>query len=814
MKNLPEALVRENKLCTGCGACLNVCPVNAIAMQADQEGFAYPKLQEEKCINCGLCEKHCPVLHPEYSNMDLPECYAMMAQDGERRTSSSGGFVPVVARWVLNQGGSVFGAAWDESWNVHHIEITNEAELYKIKGSKYLQGDTGLSYQLAKRKLKEGKWVLFTGLPCQIAALYSVLEKDQKKKLITIDILCHGAPSYRVFRKYLEENYDLAILERFDFRDKSVFGWSSGINCYFKNGAEIHKSHQEDKYYQAFLPCMIMRPSCGQCPFSRLPRQGDFTAGDFWGVERADPKWDDGLGTSAVLVNNKKAKRILRTLVSQMKLLEPVSLEAITYINKTVEHPFKSHSGRKHFFHSMDIKSFNELTDHALTHKYDIGIVGLWYGINYGSILTYYALYQVVRILGYDAVMLPKPNTLWDEHFNNPDTIGQVFIWKYCNVFLPYPHQYAYCLANDACKDFLVGSDVVWNYEICGRESDMFFYLDWVESGHKKIAYAASFGSGVAGPEAYEQSASYYLKKFDAISIREKKAAETASKRTGRNDIANVLYSVFLCPVQIYEETIQHIRVEDKRSFVFAYILRNDYSEENLRLIEMIMDHYHAVPYICANPMEHGIMRNVYGDRIMPVLPVEEWIWYMKNAAFYFGDSYHGLCFSLIFHKPFIIAYRATDGLNVAGERFKSLLSIVGLEERLLEDTPIDLRRVGELIRKPIDWDAVDKRLNRQREFSLAWLKNALGNRSKKTYTAEDIIRDRTQRKMLGLYDELNKKNDILFRELEETSLSGSLCGVFLPEGLPAVWRWYGLTGASLQEYICPSISCWFQNSW
>lgn len=153
------------------------------------------------------------------------------------------------------------------------------------------------------------------------------------------------------------------MLERFEFRNKSVFGWSTGISCYYKNGAEIHKRHQEDKFYQAFLPCMIMRPSCGQCAFSRIPRQGDFTAGDFWGVEKTEPKWEDRLGTSAVLVNNKKAKRILRTLTSQIKLLESVSLEAITYINKTVEHPFKSHSGRKHFFQSMDIKPFNELTD-------------------------------------------------------------------------------------------------------------------------------------------------------------------------------------------------------------------------------------------------------------------------------------------------------------------------------------------------------------------------------------------------------------------------------------------------------------------
>lgn len=768
MAHLLRALESENKLCTGCSACLNACPVDAITMHADQEGFAYPEVQEEKCTRCGLCEKTCPVLHPEYKNTEQPECYAMMAQDEERQTSSSGGFVPVVARWILKKGGSVYGAAWDQSWNVRHIEVESEAELYRIKGSKYLQGNVGEAYQQAKERLEQGKWVLFTGLPCQIAGLYHVLGKTNTERMITIDILCHGAPSYKVFRKYIEENYDLETLERFDFRDKSVFGWSTTVNLYFNDGKETHINEREDKYLRAFLPCMIMRPSCGQCAFSRLPRQGDFTAGDFWGVERVESKWNDKKGTSAVLVNNEKAEKVLNALLPQMKLLEPVSMEAITFINKTVETPFKSHSGRKHFFHSMNMKPFNELVENALSHRYDIGIVGLWYGINYGSILTYYALYNVVRSLGYDAVMLPKPNNMWDEHFNDSNTIGQKFIWKYCNVFMPYPSQYAYCFANDNCRDFLVGSDVVWNYEICGRESDMFFFLDWVEGGHKKMAYAASLGNGSWGPDEYERPAAYYLKQFEAISMREKEVAQAARERIGRSDIVNVLDAVFLCPVQLYEEIIQNIETKKESSFVFAYILRNDYSKENLELIEMISKYCQADPCICANPNEYDIMHRVYGDKILPVLSVEEWIYYMRNAEFYFGDSYHGLCFSLIFHKPFIIAYRAINVPRISSERFRSLLKIVGLEERLLEDTVIDKKKVEELIKKPIDWNAVDRKLNRQRKFSAAWLKKALRSQSKREYSAEDIIMDKEKRKRAAMYDELSRKYDRLLKELED----------------------------------------------
>lgn len=141
MTHLSEKLASKNKLCTGCSACMNICPEGAITMQADAEGFVYPAIADDKCSHCGLCEKGCPVLHPKYLNIKQPDCYAMMAQDDERLTSSSGGFVSVAARWVLRKGGSVYGAAWGENWNVHHIEIENEGALCKIKGSKYLQSD-------------------------------------------------------------------------------------------------------------------------------------------------------------------------------------------------------------------------------------------------------------------------------------------------------------------------------------------------------------------------------------------------------------------------------------------------------------------------------------------------------------------------------------------------------------------------------------------------------------------------------------------------------------------------------------------------
>lgn len=738
-------VLADQNNCTGCGACLNICPKNAIKMMPDEEGFIQPKIDETLCVECEMCEKACPVLHPQYKNDVVDSCYAMWAQDDMRSITSTAGFFLLLAQKTIQEKGVVYGAAWANDWHVHHIGVEKIEDLHLLCGSKYLQSDAEESYRSVEKELKAGRKVLFSGCPCQIAGLYGYLHNKEYENLTTIEIICHGVPSPKAFHKYLNDNFDVSEIDQINFRDKTAFGWSTTANIYFKDKQVYRKNERLDPFYKAFLPCMILRRSCEVCQFSRLPRQADISVGDFWGIADSDRSWDDRKGTEVVLLNNHKGKDLFEQLIPKMKRYEEFPLEAATKINKTILHPFRAHPGRKHFFSSMDIKPFNELVDASLEHQYDIGVVGLWYGINYGSVLTYYALYSLLRDMGYDPVMLPKPNNLWEERFNDPNSIAQRFIWKHCNVFVPFNVQEEYLRVNDLCKDFIVGSDVVWNYDVCGKQSDQFFFLDWVEAGHKKIAYAASFGNGLEGTSAYVEKAKYNLKRFNSIAVRESSGVQAARRDCQREDIQHVLDPVFVCNPAIYDAAIAEAGVKETVPTVFAYILRKSMAEKKMELIDYACSHFKAEARICGNPNEMESSRALYGDKLMPELSIEEWLYHMKHCEFYIGDSYHALCFSLLFHKPFIIIYGKAD-YSFSGARFLSLLKIVGLEDRLVE-TLDDFEACKKLVQKPIDWEQVDARLDAMREPSFKWLENALKEKVKEP-TAEEYCRDAQLRKI------------------------------------------------------------------
>ena len=744
--------------CTGCGACRNICPYNAIRMEEDTEGFLYPEIQKDKCVNCKKCESICPVLHPTYKNSNVPECYGMMAGDSKRLESSSGAFVPLAAEWVLQHEGVVYGAAYRSDWSVHHIRIDRIEELSKIKNAKYMQSDNELIYRDVKEQLQSGKQVLFTGTPCEIAGLYAALgDIKNTDKLITIDLICHGAPSYKVYRKYLDDNYDFSSITDINFRSKKVFGWDTTQNITLNDGKEIHINSKKDYYIKAFLACLMNRPSCSICPFSCLPRQGDITVGDFWGVKAHDEALDDGKGTSAVIINNEKGKEIVKIIEPEMKLWKEVPQDAITRINKTLIHPFNRHAGRKHFFSAMDLKPFNTLVNDSLEHNYDIGVVGLWYGINYGSILTYYALYLVLRELGYDTVMLPRPNSLWEgaaSRFDDMQNIAQKFIWKYCNVFLKCRCQEEYARFNDRCDTFVVGSDVVWYYDICGKDTDQFFFLDWVEDGHKKIAYAASFGNGLEGPEEYKTKARYYLKQFDSVSVREAYGVEAAKSETGRNDIEHVLDPVFVCNPKVYDEIIRNSKLNINDKFIFTYVLNKQYSGKKKKILKYISQIENKELIFCPNP--NGVEVHKFYEMALHHIPsVEDWLYYMKHCHFFLGDSYHGLCFALIFHKPFLI-FSGEESSDYNKQRFLSLLKIVGLEERFLNNMD-DLSAIHTLYEKQIDWEYVDRCIQENKDKSLKWLKNALEH-DVKELNAEKLIRDSYVRKVSDRIADLDLK--------------------------------------------------------
>lgn len=355
-----DLITKENK-CTGCGACAQICPAKAITMRKNDEGFLMPVVDYIKCTGCSLCCHRCPSNNPSYENEQL-KCYAVMAEDAVREVSSSGGMFSVAAEYILNQGGYVCGAAFRDDFSVEHVIIESMSEMDRLRGSKYIQSDAGNVYPEVKQLLEENKFVLFTGMPCQVAGLYAYLGKTYDK-LYTIDLLCHGITSYKVFEKYKKDVFGDKQLTKLQFKAKEPWGWHAGVNACFQDGTKYAQPAEKDPYYIAYLNNISKNKVCGTCVFNKLPRQGDITIGDFWGINKFDASLNDNKGTSVVLVNNNKGCALIENLKDRMQTVKEAPLQIAINGNHIIEHPYMLNKNRMLFFQYLDKLPFAELAE-------------------------------------------------------------------------------------------------------------------------------------------------------------------------------------------------------------------------------------------------------------------------------------------------------------------------------------------------------------------------------------------------------------------------------------------------------------------
>ncbi len=363
--------------CCGCGACFNICPKKAISMEYDNEGFLYPKVDNSKCVKCELCLKVCSVINNKKENKVLEVYGAKNKNVDEQLKSSSGGLFSVFANYVLEQKGIVFGASFDKNWKVVHKYINKKEDLDSLRRSKYVQSDINTTYKQTKSFLDDNKLVLFTGTPCQIAGLNNYLQKDYEK-LITIDIICHGVPSPKVWEKFLADNFNVTSIEDINFRDKYI-GWIGFFDSYtlkhkkhkgliqkiiklIKNKGKRNRyiyKYLYSSYFKGFLKNLFLRESCHQCIYKKH-LNSDFTIGDFWGIDKILPSMYDKNGVSVLTINSQKAKDIFGEIKNNVDY-KKINYNDVLKYNPVLVDSVSKHPKREEFFKNFQTQSINKL---------------------------------------------------------------------------------------------------------------------------------------------------------------------------------------------------------------------------------------------------------------------------------------------------------------------------------------------------------------------------------------------------------------------------------------------------------------------
>lgn len=343
--------IKCKKNCCGCNACVQICPKNCITMIEDREGFLYPQVNRSICISCGLCEKACPILN-EKEGQFLVSYAAYAINDELRKKSSSGAIFSLCAEEVLKQHGVVFGAAFDENFEVHHIGVDNKEDLRKLQGSKYAQSRIKETYKEVQTYLKSGRIVLYSGVSCQIAGLKNFLGKEYDN-LYTIDVLCHGVPSPKVWRAYWKElEKDFGKGDSVTFRDKTT-GWKSYSVRYNFDNKEYKELASKNTYMRLFLSDICLRPSCHDCKYKSLERPADLTLGDSWGIENYKPHMDDDKGTSVVLVHTDKGHKFFDNIKDKM-IYEKAEIDKILPPTSDSRKSVTMHEKREQFFKMLE----------------------------------------------------------------------------------------------------------------------------------------------------------------------------------------------------------------------------------------------------------------------------------------------------------------------------------------------------------------------------------------------------------------------------------------------------------------------------
>lgn len=348
--NNSNIILASTEQCSGCSACASACPTDSITMLEDKEGFLQPHIDVDTCIKCHKCEKTCPIIKPVQISADYEtRAFAVINKDeGVRLRSSSGGVFYALAKWTIGRGGVVFGARFNENWEVVHDYTETIDGIEPFMRSKYVQSKIGDTYKQAKEFLKAGKKVLYVGTPCQIGGLQAYLGEDYEN-LLKVDIICHGVPSPKVWREYLTNKVLGDKVLNVNFRDKRD-GWKD-FQCVTTTTTTTttRERQNENLFFRGFVNNVYLRQSCYDCQFKQLHRVSDITMADYWGIQDFCPQMDDNKGTSAVFIHSAKGEQVLNQISDDI-LQKEQDIDNVLACNSMMTQSVALPSKRRRFY--------------------------------------------------------------------------------------------------------------------------------------------------------------------------------------------------------------------------------------------------------------------------------------------------------------------------------------------------------------------------------------------------------------------------------------------------------------------------------
>lgn len=697
MQNLPVS----SEHCCGCTACASVCPKHAITMKEDAQGFSSPVLNESLCVDCGLCQAVCPIVHPNKHKAVSTVQAAWIKNASARANSSSGGLSYALARSVLLQGGIVVGAAMD-NFHVHHVIIDQLSELPRISGSKYVQSNMGDIYPQVQKELDAGRYVFFTGTPCQVSGLRNYLRKDYAN-LLTADLICHGVPSPGVLRKYvdeLKENYYTA--ESCSFRDK-VNNWNSpyAFALYDKNGKTVFREKGPfNVYIKGFLGNIFTRASCASCPFTSVERVGDVTLADFWKIGNHDSALTDKKGTSLIFLNSEKGAKAFTAIEEELAINKEVPLAVAVAGQAQLRGPAKKSPLRLEFFEHF--AKNGRIEDFLEKKLYKVGILNFHFANNFGAVLVPFALAKAVEKLGHKAEIINYLSAT-PPHNANFEAFRSKFFARSREITSKADLE----KISPWWKRIIVGSDQVWRLFDTG-----IYMLNWAAGKKSLISYAASFGGEKFTGTTSIPETSMLLSRFDAISVREDSGVNICEQTFGVPAV-QVLDPTLLLPASEYIKIIDEEKPAVREEKYVGMAVINSKNKEEIRNNPKVLSDIKK-NYSLVNALVDGEIRSVAG-----------WLSTIRNAEYMIADSFHGIVFSIIFKKQFVCVVKT--GVN-GGDRIPSLLRTLHIDQSRIYSSINDINM--SCFDNKIDYDIVDKYIEIEREKSFSFLRCALNRQT------------------------------------------------------------------------------------